>query len=273
MRPQRIPRRLLADARRIAARPSDSRIAPPRVRRPASPIRRRSSRVPHELEQVSGEVRARRRGNRRSWAPRKTTRCPVANPWSSPRMASAILISWATAARSAVSAVDHRVEHPHGVDAEHRPAAGARLDLRHAEALQAGRRRVDVAGGDQVGHEVARDHVRRVRRRSSRCRAGWPAGGRRGSARRSAAAARPCTRTSSRAPSASIRARACMTSCAPLEAASPPTVRIMTWSSATPRASRIAFTLRHRAAADRTHPCRMPTGSTSMRSSAIPSRT
>src|ERR1019366_5372232 len=38
---------------------------------------------------------------------------------------------------------------------------------------------------------------------------------------------------------ASISASACMTSWAPLDAASPPTVRIMIWSSDTPRASRL----------------------------------
>src|ERR1019366_4220375 len=70
---------------------------------------------------------------------------------------------------------------------------------------------------------------------------------------------------------ASIRASACMTSWAPLDAASPPTVRIMIWSSDTPRASRINRTFRSSRLRGAKPSVSQPTGSTSILSPLMPS--
>ena len=55
--------------------------------------------------------------------------------------------------------VDHRVEKCHRVDRDHRLCAGVSLHLNHSETLQPRRCGVDIAGGQQVGHEIVRDHV------------------------------------------------------------------------------------------------------------------
>src|SRR5450759_2108586 len=55
--------------------------------------------------------------------------------------------------------VDHRVETSHRVDRDHRLCAGVSLHLNHSETLQPRRCSVDIAGGQQVGHEIVRDHV------------------------------------------------------------------------------------------------------------------
>src|ERR1035441_6599238 len=62
-----------------------------------------------------------------------------------------------------------------------------------------------------------------------------------------------------------------MTSWAPLDAASPPTVRIMIWSSDTPRASRIDRTFRSSRLRGAKPSVSQPTGSTSILSPLMPS--
>src|ERR1017187_9452046 len=56
-------------------------------------------------------------------------------------------------------AVDDRVKKSHRVDRDHGLCAGVSLHLNHSKTLQSRRRRVDITGGQQVGHEVVRDHV------------------------------------------------------------------------------------------------------------------
>src|ERR1017187_1391458 len=56
-------------------------------------------------------------------------------------------------------AVDHRVEKCHRVGRDHRLCAGVSLHLNHSETLQPRWCGVDIAGGQQVGHEIVRDHV------------------------------------------------------------------------------------------------------------------
>src|ERR1017187_9250343 len=56
-------------------------------------------------------------------------------------------------------AVHHRVEKCHRVGRYHRPCAGVSLHLNHSETLQPRWCGVDIAGGQQVGHEIVRDHV------------------------------------------------------------------------------------------------------------------
>ncbi len=71
----------------------------------------------------------------------------------------------------------------------------------------------------------------------------------------------------------SMMASACMTSCAPLLAASPPTVSIMIWSGETPSASRTVATFGSSIGRGMKASVSQPTGSTSMLAGSRPSRT
>jgi hypothetical protein len=56
-------------------------------------------------------------------------------------------------------AMDHRVEKCHRVDRDNRLGTGVGLHLNHSETLQPRWGSVDIAGCQQVGHEIVRDHV------------------------------------------------------------------------------------------------------------------
>src|SRR5450759_1239494 len=90
-----------------------------------------------------------------------TIRWPLSIPWPSPNTASVIFLSSATFARNAVSPWTI-VSRRHRVDRDHRLFACVGLHLNHPETLKPRRRSVDIAGGQQVGHEILRHDAGRV---------------------------------------------------------------------------------------------------------------